>query len=34
LIIPFEKANEKDIENISMFTLPFFESYGMKINYD
>ena len=34
LIIPFENAKEKDIENISMFTLPFFESYGMRIKHD
>jgi hypothetical protein len=34
LTIPFEKEKEKDIENISMFTLPFFESYGMRIKHD
>jgi hypothetical protein len=34
LIIPFEKEKEKDIENISMFTLPFFETYGMRIKHD
>ena len=34
LIVPFTSEKEKNIENISMFTLPFFESYGMKINYD
>jgi hypothetical protein len=34
LLIPFINDKEKDIENISMFTLPFFESYGMRIKYD
>ena len=34
LTIPFKAEREKDIENISMFTLPFFESYGMRIKYD
>jgi hypothetical protein len=34
LSIPFETENEKNIESISMFTLPFFESYGMRINND
>jgi hypothetical protein len=34
ILIPFINEKEKDIENISMFTLPFFESYGMRINYD
>jgi hypothetical protein len=34
MLIPFINEKEKDIENISMFTLPFFESYGMRINYD
>jgi len=29
--IPFITEEEKDIENIAMFTLPFFESYGMTI---
>lgn len=30
--VPFETEQELQIDNISMFTLPFFESYGMKIN--
>lgn len=34
LVIPFETEEEKLIDNISMFTLPFFESYGMKIKND
>jgi len=34
LLIPFINDKEKDIENISMFTLPFFESYGMRIKHD
>lgn len=34
LLIPFINEKEKDIENISMFTLPFFESYGMRIKHD
>ena len=34
VILPFLTEKEKDIENISMFTLPFFETYGMRINYD
>jgi hypothetical protein len=34
VLIPFKTDEEKDIENISIFTLPFFESYGMRINYD
>ena len=34
LTIPFETEEEKMIDNISMITLPFFESYGMKIKYD
>jgi hypothetical protein len=34
LTIPFKTEKEKDIENISMFTLPFFESYGMRIKHD
>jgi len=32
--VPFVTDREKDIENIAMFTLPFFESYGMKINHE
>jgi hypothetical protein len=34
MLIPFINEKEKDIENISMFTLPFFESYGMRIKND
>jgi hypothetical protein len=34
ILIPFINEKEKDIENISMFTLPFFESYGMRIKND
>ena len=34
VVVPFETDKETDIENIAMFTLPFFESYGMKINYE
>jgi hypothetical protein len=34
LVLPFNTEDEKNIENISMFTLPFFESYGMRINHD
>jgi len=30
--VPFTTEQELQIDNISMFTLPFFESYGMKIN--
>ena len=32
--VPFTSEKEKTIENILMFTLPFFESYGMRINHD
>ena len=32
-IVPFETEEETDIHDIAMFTLPFFESYGMTINY-
>ena len=34
ILLPFINEKEKDIENISMFTLPFFESYGMRIKHD
>jgi hypothetical protein len=34
VLVPFINDKEKDIENISMFTLPFFESYGMRIKND
>lgn len=34
ILVPFINDKEKDIENISMFTLPFFESYGMRIKHD
>ena len=34
VLVPFINEKEKDIENISMFTLPFFESYGMRIKHD
>lgn len=34
VLVPFINEKEKDIENISMFTLPFFESYGMRIKND
>jgi len=34
VILPFLTEKEKDIANISMFTLPFFESYGMRIKHD
>jgi hypothetical protein len=34
LVLPFETENEKAIDNISMFTLPFFETYGMRIKHD
>jgi hypothetical protein len=34
IIVPFTSEKEKTIENISMFTLPFFESYGMRIKHD
>lgn len=34
ILMPFINEKEKDIENISMFTLPFFESYGMRIKHD
>jgi hypothetical protein len=32
--VPFTTEQELHIDNISMFTLPFFESYGMKIKND
>lgn len=32
LVVPFEKEEEKDPLQISMFALPFFESYGMSID--
>lgn len=32
--IPFTTDEEKDIKNIAMFTLPFFESYGMTVYED
>ena len=32
LKIPFTTEHELKVDEISMFTLPFFESYGMKIN--
>lgn len=31
--IPFTTVEESNITEIAMFTLPFFESYGMTINY-
>jgi hypothetical protein len=34
VFVPFTSEKENNIENISMFTLPFFESYGMKIKHD
>lgn len=34
ILLPFQTEKEKDIENISMFTLPFFETYGMRIKHD
>lgn len=34
ILLPFQTEKEKDIENISMFTLPFFETYGMRIKND
>ena len=34
VLLPFQTEKEKDIENISMFTLPFFETYGMRIKHD
>lgn len=30
--VPFESDKEKVLGSVSMFTMPFFESYGMKIN--
>jgi hypothetical protein len=32
-IVTFETEEEVNIDNIAMFTLPFFESYGMTVNY-
>jgi len=34
VLVPFKTDEEKDIENVSIFTLPFFESYGMKVKHD
>ncbi len=32
VLVPFESDKERDIDNISIITTPFFESYGMKIH--
>lgn len=34
VLIPFETEEEKTPSKVSMFALPFFESYGMKIKND
>lgn len=33
VIIPFDSIEELDANSVAMFTLPFFETYGMTIDY-